>query len=447
VDTVPLAPSRSARAWWAAAVVLALLGVAAVLTHPAGSGALAAGPGTATVGGLDVFDAEVLAEVAAYRGPRRAAGLVLLVLAVGVPLTAAALLVRRPAQDGQAAQAAGDAAARPRQVATIVGLLVLAVALVRLPLLAWVRVVHDGRFAMRNQSGLAWLGDHLLAVGTRALLAALAAAAITMLVQHAPQVWPAQLTVAASVVAVLVVLLHPVVVHPLLLPERALPPGEHRDAVHALVTRSAIDVPVTLGVASTRTPRRNAVATGIGPTQRIVLHDTLLELAPADVAAITAHELAHVEHRDLVRGVLATAPVVLAGALLAAALLRRTARRQGSTSRAPTTRTLAAALALVLAAEALATPLVAAGSRRIEAAADARAVVLAGSAEPLLVTLRAFTVDDLADPEPPGWAALLSTHPSVGARIRAVVAVAERAGLPVDVAQVLSAEASHPARR
>lgn len=417
------------RAWWSAAGALALLGVAALLTHPG-----AAPPGGAAVAtaGLDTFDVALLAEVAAYRAPRRVAGLVLLALSVLVPLGAAILLAR--------------GAGRVRRVAGWAALIVVGTALVRLPLTGWVRIVHDGRFAMRNHSAAAWFADHLLAVGTRAAAVALAAAGVTLLVRRAPRLWPAQLTVGASIVALLVVTLHPLVVHPLLLPERPLPEGAHRDAIEAVVARSGLDVPVTLGIASTRTPRRNAVATGLGPTRRIVLHDTLLELAPADVAALTAHELAHLEHRDLLRGALTTAPVVLVGGLLVAALLRRGARRTAGARDVPA-RALVIGVALVLAAEALATPLVAAQSRRMEVAADVRAVVLSGSVEPLLVTLRAFTVDDLVDPEPPRWSALLSTHPSVGERIRAVLSVAERAGLSVDAAAVLSAEASRPARR
>jgi STE24 endopeptidase len=471
-----------AQGWWVAAIALAVVGLAGLVTHPgaatvsggphvvpatavagaAGAGAGAVGAGTGPTVTLDTFDAAVLAEVAAYRGPRRIAGLALLALALVVPLAAAGLLLsgsRRAPPPGDLTLSAPVPVPVPvqvqvqaRQVAAWSASLVLVVALVRLPLLAWVRIVHDGRFAMRNQSAASWLADHLLAIGARAAVVALAAAGLTLLVRRSPHRWPAQLSVAATVVALLAVLLHPVVVHPLLLPEQDLPAGAHRDAVEAVVARSGLDVPVTLGAASIRTPRRNAVATGLGPTRRVVLHDTLLELAPDDVAALTAHELAHLEHRDLLRGALAVAPVALAVALALAALSGRDRRVRHpaqtlDAGHVPTTRTLVAMVALVLALEAAATPLIAAHSRRIETAADARAVVLAGDPAPLLVTLRAFVIDDLTDPEPPRWSALLASHPSAGVRIRAVLRAAEEAGLPVDEGSVLSAERSRPARR
>jgi Zn-dependent protease with chaperone function len=141
---------------------------------------------------------------------------------------------------------------------------------------------------------------------------------------------------------------------------------------------------------------------------------------------------------------------VLLASLASARVLRRSRRdpvvdEQGTL--APSTRAVMAVICIVMIAEVVATPLIAAHSRRIEVAADARAVVLAGAVEPWIVLLRAFTVDDLADPEPPRWAALLSSHPSSAQRIRTALQQAEAAGIPVDVEQVLSAEAERPARR
>jgi Zn-dependent protease with chaperone function len=125
-------------------------------------------------------------------------------------------------------------------------------------------------------------------------------------------------------------------------------------------------VPVLLGEASLRTTRRNAVVTGLGPTQRIVLHDTLLELGPREVAAIVAHELAHIERSDPLRGVLAPVPLVLVVGLLAR---RRLDGRMDL-------RTAAAVVALVLAVEVALSPVSAAVSRTVEHRTDVRSVAL-----------------------------------------------------------------------
>ena len=56
--------------------------------------------------------------------------------------------------------------------------------------------------------------------------------------------------------------------------------------------------------------------TGLGPTKRIVLFDTLLERFTRDeVRVVVAHELAHVRHRDVPRGIAFAALTAPAAAL------------------------------------------------------------------------------------------------------------------------------------
>ena len=55
--------------------------------------------------------------------------------------------------------------------------------------------------------------------------------------------------------------------------------------------------------ASRRTTAANAYVTGLGPTKRVVLFDTLLDRYSRDeIRVVVAHELAHVRHRDVPRG-------------------------------------------------------------------------------------------------------------------------------------------------
>ena len=59
--------------------------------------------------------------------------------------------------------------------------------------------------------------------------------------------------------------------------------------------------------ASRRGTAANAYVTGLGPTKRVVLFDTLLDRYNRDeVRVVVAHELAHVRHRDVPRGASAT---------------------------------------------------------------------------------------------------------------------------------------------
>jgi STE24 endopeptidase len=275
--------------------------------------------------------------------------------------------------------------------------------------------------------------DHLGVVMGRALVLGAATVVTVLLVQRYPRTWPARLTVLTAVAGPLALLLHPLIVHPLLLPSVALPEGPHRDAIVVIVAESSTpDVPILIGEASLRTTRRNAVVTGLGPTQRIVLHDTMLELDPREVAAITAHELAHVERRDPLRGVLAAVPVVLLVGLLAQRRLEASSPRN---DRASKVRSLAVLAVLMLALEAASTPLSAALSRTVEHRTDVRAVELSGDVDAYVAMLRAFVVDGLAEPDPPRWSVLLwATHPPPAARIAAVIEAEARLTAPGDLA-------------
>ena len=63
-------------------------------------------------------------------------------------------------------------------------------------------------------------------------------------------------------------------------------------------------------------PRPTPTSTGLGPTKRVVLFDTLLDRYSRDeVRVVVAHELAHVRNRDVSRGVAYAALVAPAAAL------------------------------------------------------------------------------------------------------------------------------------
>jgi STE24 endopeptidase len=99
--------------------------------------------------------------------------------------------------------------------------------------------------------------------------------------------------------------------------------------------------------------------------------------------------------------------------------------------------------------ELVGTPVGNAVSRRVELAADARAMELTGDPEPLVRTTRTFTIRDLAAPEPPPLVhRYYGTHPSVGQRLRYAAAWADRHGIDLPSREDLAAEeaeVAHPA--
>jgi STE24 endopeptidase len=126
---------------------------------------------------------------------------------------------------------------------------------------------------------------------------------------------------------------------------------------------------------------------------------------------VVAHELAHVAHRDVHRGLAYFALVAPFAGLAIALLTDRLATADGA----------GALPALALAAGIVGTPLGVIGnglSRRVEAVADAFALRMTGEVEPFISFERRIALQNIGDPDPPAMlTALFGTHPSTMERI------------------------------
>ena len=206
-----------------------------------------------------------------------------------------------------------------------------------------------------------------------------------------------------------------------------LPEGETRSDVLALAGDAGVNVGEVYSVdASRRTTAANAYVTGLGPTKRVVLYDTLLDRYTRDeVRLVVAHELGHVRHRDVPRNVALrrdrrARPAALGDPAAAAGRCRR---RRGDAGVLP-----ALALAAALVARPVG-PIASRLSRAMERRADQFSLELAGAPEAFISFERAIALQNVADLEPPRWLTrLLATHPPTAERIGAAVAFAEHTG-------------------
>jgi STE24 endopeptidase len=205
----------------------------------------------------------------------------------------------------------------------------------------------------------------------------------------------------------------PVLLDPLFNTFTPMADGEARRDVLELARRAGVEVGEVYVVdASRRTTAANAYVTGIGSTKRVVLYDTLLEHFDRDeTRLVVAHELAHVRHRDVLRGLGLVALVAPAGALAVARLGAELARGAEASAVVPA---LAVAVAVVSAPVGLVANQL---SRRIEARADAFSLRLTEAPEPFISFERRITVRNVADPDPPRWLRAFATHPSTVERI------------------------------
>jgi STE24 endopeptidase len=275
-----------------------------------------------------------------------------------------------------------------------------------------------------TQSWRGWALDLVKASAIGTGFAAGAGATVVAITRRYPRGWWLPAGAGSVVVGAALAALAPVVLDPIFNDFTPLPEGETRSDVLELARRAEVRVREVYSVdASRRTTAANAYVTGLGPTKRVVLFDTLLDRYSRDeVRVVVAHELAHVRHRDVPRSVVYAALVAPAAALAVQRL---------SWVLSPEAGTPAALPALALAAAAVGGPTGLIGnrlSRAIERRADAFSLELSGAPDAFISFERAIALQNIADLEPPRWVSkLLATHPPTGERIGMAVRFEERA--------------------
>jgi STE24 endopeptidase len=417
----------------------------------------------APVAATDYFSASQLDRIHDYTGTQRLLGLGGLALSAG---TLAIVALRPPRRVRRALE---RGAARPiLGAAATGGALSLLLVVVELPLGA-VAEQRARDFGLSTQDWGGWLGDIAKSAGIGAVFAALGGALLMALIRRFPRSWWALGAVAAVVFSAVFVSYGPVVIDPLFNKFTALPDSPLRSEVLALSHKDGVDVGEVYRVdASRRTTGANAYVNGIGHTKRVVLYDNLLkDFSPDQVRSVVAHELGHVKHRDVPRGLLWLAIVAPAGMLVIQRLTERMApearlgrgaarggaARGGPAGRdsAPTARgsapagrgsapaargaegpatpprpaargagpavVPAAALSIALVSFVLNIP----GnvlSRQVERSADGHALDLDGDPAAFIAVERKLALQNLGDPDPPAWRQILfGTHPATVDRI------------------------------
>lgn len=279
-----------------------------------------------------------------------------------------------------------------------------------------------------TQSWRGWGSDLVKAGAIEAAFAAGGGAAVVAATRRYPRSWWAPVAVGSVGVGAVLAALAPVVLDPLFNDFTPLPEGETRSDVLALADAAGVKVGEVYSVdASRRTTAANAYVTGLGPTKRVVLFDTLLDRYNRDeIRLVVAHELGHVRHRDVQRSVLYAAIVAPAAAWAVQRVSWALSPERGTPGTLP---------ALALAAAVVSAPIGLVGnrlSRAVERRADTYSLQLAGAPEAFVSFERAIAIQNLADLEPPRWVTeLLATHPPTAERIGAAVAFRAATEVPV----------------
>jgi STE24 endopeptidase len=357
------------------------------------------------------FSAHEIARGRAFTRPQLALGL----LRSAVDVAVLARLSRPSSESGDAGPGAGALAAAR---------ITLATALPAVPVAAVARR-RALRYGLATGTWRAWGVDLLKARAISTGLAAATGEGLAWLVRRRPRDWWLPAASAGVGLSALGAGLAPVLLDPLFNDFQPLEDEQTREQVLALTAAAGLRVRDVLRVdASRRTNAANAYVAGLGPSRRVVLFDTLLErYTRREVRAVVAHELAHVQGRDVLRGIAFGALLAPGGALAVQRLAELVSGGPVSPASFP---------AVALAGSLLGPPGAYAGarlSRALERRADAFALELSDDPEAFISFERKIAVHNLADLDPPRWVKmLLATHPPTAERIGMALSYAKQGG-------------------
>ncbi len=277
---------------------------------------------------------------------------------------------------------------------------------------------------LSSQSLGPWLADAGRSTAISLVFTAAGAALLLALVRRFPRRWWLPGAAGTAALATVFVWITPVVLAPIFNEFEPLADGSRARAdVLALGEKADVEIGEVYKVdASRRVTSLNAYVDGLGPTKRVVLYDNLLNDAQRpELNSVVAHELGHVAHSDLPRGIVYIAIVAPFGLLFVRELALAITRRAGIDPLRPAA-IPAYLFAIGLASFVLNIP----GnqlSRKVEAAADAFALELTDDPQALIDLQLRLARSNLSDPDPPGMlSAVFATHPSTVQRIAAALA-------------------------
>ncbi len=182
-------------------------------------------------------------------------------------------------------------------------------------------------------------------------------------------------------------------------------------------------VPIVVESVHDVTTLPNAEATGIGPSRRVVLWDTLVDqFTPREVTVVIAHELGHLHHNHIWKDIGWYALFAVPGTFLIARLTRR---RGGMAE--PLAIPLSLLILVVL--NLIALPLQNAVSRHMEAEADWSALEATRDPAGAIALFRRFVPTTLSEPNSATFEyVMLENHPTIMQRISMAQAWRSRQG-------------------
>jgi len=280
----------------------------------------------------------------------------------------------------------------------------------------------ERRFGFNKQTIGLWLTDTLKSLVLSSILLAILLGAVLWLIQCVPEYWWLFSWGVFFLFSLFLLYISPYVIEPLFNTFKPVEDEELENTLEAMMEKAGLAISkVSVMDASRRSSHSNAYFSGIGRVKRIVLFDTLLtQCSHSEIGAILAHEAGHWKKKHVLKRLLMTELIALAGFYSAYLLVQSDwlAIIFSLNEASLPARLLLAGFLMSLVSPVL-QPLTNYWSRCHERQADDFAVGLTGSPDTMAMALIKLGRDNLANLHPhPLYAAVNYGHPPLVERVR-----------------------------
>jgi STE24 endopeptidase len=301
-------------------------------------------------------------------------------------------------------------------------LLTLALTVIQFPLDFYAGYVVPHQFDLTDQSFASWMGDFGKGLGVNLVIGSVVAALALLGIRRIRRWWVA-LWLGSIPLIILAVVATPLIIDPLFNKFEPL----HDQVLKQALLREASMAGIEGGRVyqvnkSKQTKTMNAYVTGLGPSKRIVMWDTLLaKLDHDEILAVMGHEMGHYVLNHLWKGLGFGVAVAFFGFFFAQRVYEWGLARWGAMWGVEERSDPAALPWLLLVSTVFSfvlTPVGAGFSRHVEHQADIFGLDLTHLNAPMASAFVKFAEDSKADPRPPKFIEWWRySHPSLGRRI------------------------------
>ena len=203
-------------------------------------------------------------------------------------------------------------------LALFLAVVLLARALLTLPLGAYGEFVIERRVGLSTISPGTWLQDRVKQLLLGWILLWLVSALFLGVVQALPRTWPLPAAGVLLLLSAFGLWIKPWIIDPLFNSFTPLTGAALAVKIRELTARAGLATEqIFVMDASRRSRYLNAYFTGLGSSRRVVLYDTLVQACPEEeILSVVAHELGHWKRRHILKGFALQALGIAGGLLL-----------------------------------------------------------------------------------------------------------------------------------